>query len=186
MAKLDEVLNAKIVHGENRKGELAMQKLIRDIVLNVQATQPDRLPVMVFFYGDHSGTYPSEAQEIIKAVLETSGMIFGMGDGKYAFDSRRMMMRNGQIGYLAHYYSQQTGGEYYTTPVPKLYPAALDYILSQVHLRYTLGFKPEVMDGKVHDLKLELTKDAKAQFKDVTLRFRQQYLPVAQPDAGQR
>jgi len=181
LAKVDEILNARISHGENRAGELAMQKLVRTIIDNVQSTQPDRLPVMVFFYGDHCATYPNEAQEIIKAVLETSGMIFGISDGRWPFDAQKMHLWNSQIGYLVHYYSQQTGGEYYTTPDSKLYAAALDYILSQVHLRYTLGFKPQAIDGKVHSLKVELTKEAKSRFRDVTLRFRQEYLPTAKP-----
>jgi hypothetical protein len=181
LAKVDELLKAKITHGENRSGELAMQKLVRMVVENVKEAKPDRLPVMVFFYGDHCATYPSEAQEIIKAVLENSGIIFGISDGRWPFDSRHMMYTNGQIGYLVHYYSQETGGEYYTTPDPKLYSAALDYILAQVHLRYTLGFKPDSLDGKVHKLKLELTTEARSRYRDVTLRFRHEYLPVAQP-----
>jgi len=180
LGKIDQLLNGNMIHGENRTGELAMQKLVRMIVDSAQSTKPERLPVMVFFYGDHCATFADEAQEIIKAVLKTSGFVFGISDGRWPFDPQ-YMRSNGQIGYLVHYYSQETGGEYYTTPDAKLYSSALDYILTQVHFRYTLGFKPQALDGKIHHLKVELTKEARSRFKDVTLRHRQEYIPVAEP-----
>jgi len=185
--EIDRLLDQKVSHGENRSGELAMQQLIRLIVTDTRSAathgaSTDRLPVLVFLYGDHSGTYALEADTIIQDLLETSGIVFGISDGKLEYDSRRMFSGN-EVNYLVHHYSQETGGDFYTTPVPKLYSSALDYILSQLHLRYTLGFKPLALDGKRHTLKVELTKEAQSRFHGVTLRFRQRYIPVAPEEA---
>ena len=178
LAAMDELLNQKPVQGEDRSGELAMQKMIRAIVDNVRQTKPDRLPVLLFLYGDHCATYPREAEKIIGSVLETSGVVFGMSDGRWPFDPQRLFAA-GQIYYLIHYYSQETGGQYYTATDPKMFSAALDYILSQLHLRYTIGFKPRAIDGRKHTIRVELTKDTQKRYQGVQLRFRQEYLAVA-------
>jgi len=82
---------------------------------------------------------------------------------------------------LVHSYCTRTGGQYYTTARPELYAPTLDYILSQLHLRYTLGFEPAKRDGKMHDLRVELTKDAQKRYPKATLHFRREY--SAQPAA---
>jgi hypothetical protein len=177
LAKVEEILHRPTIRGENRTGELAMQKMVRLLLLNVHETQPDRLPILLFFYGDHCATYPKEAEEIINDVLETSGIIFGVSDGRWPYDPSSQMS-NGQVSYLVHYYSQETGGEFYTTGDPRLYSAALDYILSQVHLRYTIGFRPSAPDGKRHTLKVELTKEARSKYRGIQLRHRKVYIAV--------
>jgi hypothetical protein len=131
-----------------------------------------------FLYGDHCATYPREAETIIESVLETSGVVFGISDGRWPFDPERLFAA-GQIYYLIPYYSQVTGGQYYTVSDPKLLSAALDYILSQLHLRYTTGFKPRVIDGKRHTIRVELSKETQRRYQGVQLRFRQEYLGVA-------
>ena len=178
LATLEQILHRKTAHGENRTGELTMQRLVHAILENTHSAKSDRLPILLFFYGDHSATYPDEAKKIIEDVLETSGMVFGISDGRWPYDSRSQMS-NGQIGYLVHYYSEETGGEFYTTVDPKLFSAALDYILAQLHLRYTIGFKPTVIDGKRHTLKVELTPEAQKRYQGLNLRFRKVYIPVA-------
>jgi len=47
-----------------------------------------------------------------------------------------------------------------------------------LHFRYELGFIPPTIDGKRHELKVELTKEAKKEHKRVRLRFRPEYIPV--------
>jgi hypothetical protein len=177
-AALEQLLNREQARGDNRDGELAMQRLIRLLVNNTKHSQPERLPVLLFLYGDHCATYPNEAEKIIEAVLETSGIVFGMSDGSWQPDLARSYNGYGQINYLVHHYSKQTGGEYYTTADPKLFSAAIDYILTQLHLRYTVGFKPLVIDGKRHKVKVELGKEAQQRFSGLQLRFRQEYIPV--------
>lgn len=151
----------------------------RRLVNDVQNTKPERLPILLFFYGDHCATYPQEAKEIIQAVLESSGIVFGMSDGSWEIDPSSPYNSYGQINYLVHVYSGETGGQFYTTSDPNLFSAALDYILTQVHLRYTLGFKPLAIDGKRHSIKVKLTKEAQQRFQGIQLRFREEYIPIA-------
>jgi hypothetical protein len=175
---VDHLIHQRRVIGKNRPGELAMQRMVRMILDNVRDSTPERLPIFLFLYGDHCATYVDEAERIIEAVLETSGIVFGMSDNRYPFDPEQMF-RNGQVFYLVHTYSHETGGQFYSTSDPKLFPEALDYILYQLHLRYTIGFKPLVVDGKRHTLKVELTKEAEKRFPAAELRFREEYIPVA-------
>jgi hypothetical protein len=182
LAKVEEVLGQKAIQGENRAGELAMQKMIRLVLKNTHETPPDRLPIFLFLYGDHCATYMGEANAILRDLLETSGLVFGLTNNGVHFESE-FMQRTGQIFYLVHYYSQETGGEVYSTPDPKLFASALDYILTQLHLRYTIGFKPKKLDGKRHTLKVELTPEARKRYPAAELRFRPEYIPVTVPQS---
>jgi hypothetical protein len=180
LATVDRLINEPLIEGQNRAGELAMQKMIHMILDNAHQATPQRLPIFLFLYGDHSGTFVDEADRIIEDVLETSGVVFGISDNGDHADPEQMF-RNGKVFSLIHYYSHETGGQYYSTIDPKLFSAALDYILLQLHLRYTIGFKPLVLDGKRHTLKVELTKKAAKRFPAAELRFREEYVPVPTP-----
>jgi hypothetical protein len=48
----------------------------------------------------------------------------------------------------------------------------------QLHFRYELGFVPPDIDGKRHELRVELTKAAKVTHKGLRLRYRPEYIPV--------
>lgn len=186
LAKVEAVLSVRPIIGDTRTGELAMQHLIREILDNTHKTTPARLPVFLFLYGDGSGTRQEEADRISTDLLETSGMVFGMNDGSWPYDPRGMFYpyideesyAGPHVHYLVHYYSQETGGEVYSTLDPKLFSSALNYILTQVHLRYTIGFRPEKLDGKRHTLKVELTDEAKKRFPAAELRLRPEYIPT--------
>lgn len=180
IAALDKVLSQKAMDFrwvQNRPGELAMQKMLELIVDDAQHTKPSRLPVFLFLYGDHCGAYEHEADRILQRVLETSGIVFGISDGGVRFNPD-MLFANHQINFLVHYYSEQTGGEYYTAANSSLYTSALEFILMQLHFRYTLAFTPSVFNGNRHTLKVEFTKEARARFPGVDLKFRQTYVPV--------
>jgi hypothetical protein len=71
-----------------------------------------------------------------------------------------------------------TGGQYFSVH-PKLYSTALESVLLQLHFRYELGFKPPVIDGKRHQLKVEFSDSAKKEYKNVRLRYRPEYIPTA-------
>jgi hypothetical protein len=188
LKSVDDILAKSVRMGENRTGELAMQRMIRMVDESTRKSKPphslglkirpeidnSRLPIFLFLYGDHSATFPAEAHAIISDVLETSGMIFGLSDTNCIWPP----VPNGQIWNLVHYYSRNTGGQYYSTLNPELFAPALAYIITQVHLRYTLGFKPSKLDGKTHELRVELTRDAQKRFPKTTLRFRREYIPL--------
>jgi len=47
-----------------------------------------------------------------------------------------------------------------------------------LHFRYELGFIPPAIDGKRHQLRVELIKEAQEKYKGIRLRFRPEYIPV--------
>ena len=78
---------------------------------------------------------------------------------------------------IIQYMAKHTGGEYSSVPPPE-YEKALDAILTQLHFRYELGFLPPAIDGKRHELRVELRKAAAAEHKGIRLRYRPEYIPV--------
>jgi hypothetical protein len=161
------------------------------LLKNTHEAAPPRLPIFLFLYGDGSGTRADEANNVLTDLLETSGLVFGINDGSWPYDPRIMFtpyidehgFAGPHVRYLVHYYSQETGGEVYSTLDPKLFSDALDYILTQLHLRFAIGFKPKKLDGKRHTLRVELTEEASRRYPGTELRFRPEYIPVAVPDS---
>ena len=81
---------------------------------------------------------------------------------------------------VARYIAAQTGGQYFDA-TPETFATALQEILQQLHFRYELAFKPEVLDGKRHKLTVKLVDAVKDQHKGVRLRYRAAYVPIRVP-----
>ena len=108
-------------------------------------------------------------------------MVFGIKDTSFP----GLPPLQHEQGEIMHYMAEQTGGQFFAAP-PAGYSAALDAIMMQLHFRYELGFVPPVIDGKRHALKVELTKEAKDKYKGIRLRFRPEYIPVAEAPSWTR
>lgn len=175
---LNNLLKQKAVEGANRQGEDAMQRMVAMILAQAAGATPQRLPVLVFLYGDAGFAYEYEADAVLRDLLSTSSMVYGLNNAGYHFDPSAMF-GGGQIYYEIHYLSQATGGNVLGTPDPDQLSKALDYILLQMHFRYTLGFSPIARDGKKHDLKVVLTPAGQQKYADAVLRYRPQYIAVA-------
>lgn len=156
----------------DRPGELALQKTLQLIIDATRSLVPEPVPVVIFLYGDYSGMPKSEADHFINELLETSAVAYGLRDRR----SPRIWLV-GEQGAVANYVATQTGGQYLRV-TPETYATGLEEILRQLHGRYELGFKPEVLDGKPHQLRVQLTDDAKKQHKGVRLRYRAAYVPI--------
>jgi hypothetical protein len=156
-------------------GEVTFRKMIRLIIQDAHRRNPQPLPVIVFLHGDHTGQPIGELNELVNDFLETSGIVFGIKDAR----DHRMVPLIGEQTQILHYMAKQTGGEYFST-APAGYSAALQAILEQLHSRYEIGFIPPAIDGRRHALRVELTKEAQAKHKAVRLRFRSDYIPVAE------
>jgi hypothetical protein len=158
----------------DRPGELALEKTLQLIVDATRPLAPERVPVVIFLYGDHSGMPRSEADRLIDELLETSAVAYGLKDRR----SPGIWFLPGEQKEIAHYIATETGGQY--LPVtPETYATGLEEILQQLHFRYELGFKPEALDGKRHKLRVKLADAAKKQHKAVRLRYRTAYVPTA-------
>lgn len=179
LQRMEEMLSKPAEQVATRKGELAMQTMIRKVLAATRAGSQSRLPVYAFFYGDHSATYPDEANRILNDFLETAGIVFGIDKETLDYNPDPGL-RNGQIWELVHFYSGATGGDFYSVQRPELFSTALAYILAQVHHRYVLGFKPAALDSRRHKLRIELTQDAAHRYAKPHLKFRPEYIPRAQ------
>lgn len=161
----------------DREGELALQNTLQKIVDTTRSSKPEPLPVLIFLYGDYSSMDRSEANHFIDELLETSAIAFGVRDIR----SPHIWFAPGEQKAIAHYVVTQTGGQYLDAS-PQTYASALAEILQQLHFRYELGFKPEVLDGKRHKLRVVLTGTAKDQHQGVRLRYRAAYVPIPHGD----
>jgi len=159
--------------GHERTGELALQKTLQLIVDATHSLVPEPVPVVIFLYGDWSGMPRSEADHFINELLETSAIAYGLKDRR----SPHLWWLPGEQKEIAHYIASETGGQYRSV-TPEMYAMALGEILQQLHFRYEFGFKPEVLDGKRHTLRVNLTDAVKNQHKGVRLRHRPDYVPV--------
>ena len=116
----------------------------------------------------------SEANHFIDELLETSAIAFGVRDRR----SPHLWLAPGEQKAIAHYIVTQTGGQYLDAS-PQTYASALAEILRQLHFRYELGFKPDALDGKRHQLRVKLSDAAKNHHKGVRLRYRLAFVPIA-------
>ena len=160
--------------GENsdQVGEETFRKMIRLIIQDAHRRNPQPLPVVVFLHGDYTGQPHRDLDQLVNDFLETSGVVFGIKD-----DRSPNLHLLGEQSKILQYMANQTGGQYFSAP-PSGYAAALEAVLTQLHFRYELGFVPPAIDGKRHELKAELTKEAKRKHKGVRLRYRPEYIPV--------
>ena len=154
-------------------GEQAFRKVIRLTIRDSYRRNPRPLPVIVFLHGDYTGQPHSELNKLVDDFLETSGIVFGIRD----YRSPNLHIPIFEQAKIMHYMAKQTGGEYFSVP-PSDYEKTLDAILMQLHFRYELGFIPPAIDGKRHELRVDLTKSAKAEHKGLRLRYRPEYIPV--------
>lgn len=176
LAKLERLFHGSPYGVGTRKGELALQEMLRKILENVHRATPEPLPVIVFLYGDHSGMTREEADDLLKDLLQTSGIVYGINDGAVHVSPNYLDNPHGQ-GHVAHFLAAKTGGQFFSVN-PKMFATALDDILVQVHFRYVLGFKPPAFDGKTHTLRVELTAAANEKLPTIRLSFRPAYIPL--------
>jgi hypothetical protein len=153
-------------------GEETFRKMIRLIIQDAHRRNPQPLPVIVFLHGDYTGQPHRELDQLVDDFLETSGIVFGIKDTR----SPNLHLL-GEQSKILQYMANQTGGQYFSAP-PSGYAAALESALTQLHFRYELGFVPPAIDGKRHELKVELSKQAKREHKGVRLRYHPEYIPV--------
>lgn len=158
----------------NDVGEVTFRRLIRLIIQDAHRRNPQPLPVIVFLDGDYTGEPRGKLDQVVDDLLEVSGTVFGIKD---SHSPEAPILTNGEVGEIEHYMADKTGGKFYSAP-RQGYAAALELILMQLHFRYELGFIPPVIDGKRHQLKVELTTEAREKHGGVRLRFRPEYIPV--------
>jgi hypothetical protein len=166
---------------ERRLGEQTMQRMTRLVIEDAHKRNPQPLPVLFYLHSDYTGIPAPEFNRLMDELLETSGIVFGLKDA----DVRDFIAvppaaagNSGHVLSAIHYMAVATGGQYFSVH-PKLYATALESVLLQLHFRYELGFKPPLLDGKRHKLKVEFSDSGKKLYKNIQLRYRPEYIPNA-------
>jgi hypothetical protein len=160
-------------------GEQAFRKLVRLIIRDVYQRNPKTLPVIVFLHGDHTGQPHGELNKLVDDFLETSGIVFGIRDSR----SPNLHLVIGEQAKIMHYMADHTGGEYFSVP-HSAYETTLETILIRLHYRYELGFIPPAIDGKRHELRVELTKQAQGEHKAFAYSIAQSTFPFVRTPSG--
>jgi hypothetical protein len=173
---IEELMKAKPVLPGTRTGELALLKCLRGVLDQSQQANPQPLPVVVFLYGDHSGMERADIDEIQNELLKRSVIVFGINNGVIQ-RSQNFMGNSWSQPNVAMFLAWRTGGVFFGVK-PENFSDALDAILMQVHFRYVLGFSPKKLDGKRHELRVELSPSGKQRFKDSELKARPEYIPT--------
>jgi len=182
LSAVDQVLGPRVTNSSDRGAMQAMLHMVNMAVESTKNIKPSGgstqpyMPVFLFLNGDQGGTDSREANVIIEALMESSGMVFGLGEVDMHHDVLEDV-GSGQTYNQIHYYCRTTGGQFYSTTQTSLFAPTLDYIISQLHARYTLAFQPAKMDGKPHELRVDLTKEAQSRFPKTTPRFRIECIP---------
>ena len=156
----------------DRTGELALQRTLQLIIDATRSLKPEPVPVVIFLNGDYRAMPRSEADHFIDELLETSAIAFGLKDRR----SPHLLWLPGEQKEIAHYIAKETGGVYFQA-TPETYAMTLEEILRRLRFRYELGFKPEILDGKRHKLRVNLLQATKNQHKGLRLKYRAAYVP---------
>jgi hypothetical protein len=180
LAKIEDLLKQPSTEAEINPRKLEMARAVH-AVIEESRKLPQYTPVLLFLDRDAEGAPTPNATDMYAEIASASGCAFGLNDNGYSFVPERMF--NGpEIMFLIHYFAKETGGMVYAISDDKRWSAGLDYMLTQLHFRYTLTFKPPNPDGQRHDLRVELTKAAHERFPHAELRYRKMYVPLkAQP-----
>jgi hypothetical protein len=168
-----------------RSGELALQTMIRQTQQVSRQTAPQFIPVLLFLHGDKTGAPPGEIDKLLEETLESSSMLFLLNDG--AIQGWEDSFR-GERSRVLQYLAEQTGGAAMMADRhnPDSYSEALASILDRLHGRYQISFVPQVLDGKVHKLKVQLTPKAKKSHPRLLLNSRAEYLTPSGPDSPEQ
>ncbi len=167
----------------SQMGEAAFRKMVRLIIQDSYRRNPQPLPVVVFLDGDYTGQPRSELNSLVDDFLETSGVVFGIKDDRFP-RLRPLEHEQGEIKSCTTWQIRLRAN--FSAAPPALYSTALESIIIQLHFRYELGFVPQAIDGKRHELKVVLANEAKGKYKGVRLRSRPDYIPSAEPPAWAR
>src|SRR5262249_16822067 len=143
------------VDSHDRPGELALQAALQKIVDATHSQAPERIPAVIFLYGDYSAMPKGEADQFVNQLLSSSITVYGLRDRR-APKVRMVEWLGGEKGAIATYIATQTGGSYLSVG-PGQYADGLEQILAELHTRYELGFTPQVLDGKRHNLRVALS-----------------------------
>ena len=167
-AALEKLLNGPQKKVSNQPG----QNSLHDVFIRVreaagQAT-PGALPVIIFLYGDHSGMYHEQANEMLNQPGALP-VVYGINNGAVTVQSAPVTSTYSQM-YVVHFLSAKTGGEVRSS-FRGNYADELEKIVRELQGRYEL--KVELPAGtNAHEINVKLTsEEVRKNVKASEMRF---------------
>jgi hypothetical protein len=175
---LDTVLSAPAVS----IGTIAGGDALHDMVLRVrdvtQRITPGAVPVLIFFYGDHSGMFHKEVEDMLEQPVGQLPIVYGINNG--AVSVQRLPVTNEYTQmYVVHFLSEKTGGQVLSS-FRGDYAAEFDHIVHELYGRYELGIAAQGENGKHHEIVVRLSEAARKKSGAIDLRFPASYISTSQ------
>lgn len=157
-------------------GEAALLKVIHDINQATALYNPNAVPVLLFFYGDHSAANARDVARLAQELLHRPAIVFLVNNG-LAYPPRAAFQEiSSVIGHLAI----DTGGSFFHPPFddhdPLVYAQAIATVLARLHTRYQLAWTPRFSDNQEHTLSIRLTPAARKSHPGLLLHSRAYYI----------
>lgn len=133
--------------------------------------QPARRVVLVFTDGADAPMNPRPANaslsQLIQRAREEDVMVYGVG---LQGGGGRGRTRGGDPDAGLEELAGESGGGYFALRSARNLEATFARVAAELHHQYALGFTPQKLDGKVHDIEVRVTRDG------MTPRSRKSYL----------
>jgi hypothetical protein len=175
---LNAVLNSPAVPIGTSLGEDALHDMVLRVRDASRLAGPGALPIVIFFYGDHSGMHHDEVNDLLDRPLGPLPMVYGINNGVIRVQKTPITDQYTQM-YVVHFLGDQTGGQVLSN-VHGDYAKELQQIVGELHGRYEIGFVPRNANGKRHELKVRFSEEARNKYKSVELRVAPQFLAAGQ------
>ena len=175
---LDTVLNAPSVS----IGTIAGGDALHDMVLRVreisQRATPGAVPVLIFFYGDHSGMFHNEAEDMLDRPVGQLPIVYGINNGAVSVQRLPLTDQYTQM-FVVHFLSEKTGGQVLSSARGD-YAAEFEHIVHELYGRYELGIVPQDESGKHRELLVKLSETGRKKSQPIELRFPTAYVSDSQ------
>jgi Ca-activated chloride channel family protein len=136
--------------------------------------QPARRVVLVFTDGADAPMNPRPANaslsQLIQRAREEDVMVYGVGLQGGGGRGGRGRTRGGDPDAGLEELAGESGGGYFALRSARNLEATFARVAAELHHQYALGFTPQKLDGKVHDIEVRVTKAG------MTPRSRRSYL----------
>jgi hypothetical protein len=152
LAAMDQIAQRKTVVIQQDTGRDAQTEVTALINNMARTSFPEPFLAIIFLGGKQTGNSGGKSGDVWSGFMEESSMDFGMGGGGSSATE--------SMGYAVQ------GSDYVKR---------LGIYLDNLHQRYEIGFEPGKQGKKPHHVSVILTKDAKGQYPDAMLRYREVY-----------
>ena len=135
--------------------------------MDALAEETNRRVVLLFTDGDDTASQDASLGDLLRRAQAEDYMFYGIGLRS------QVMGRTTRPDPGLRRLATETGGGYFELKSTDELGSTFSRVADELHRQYVLGFTPENLDGKVHELKIEVTRPG------MTVRARRTYVAQA-------